>query len=184
MNIVKDDHKATLRQWHEELQEKRGARASLRRSVTVNDVCLSEGFRSLLMQTHTLWKIEGQEWRFTALALTTAVAANVKTIDERQTFAAQLGQMTGNNPVMSERRFTRLSTVKTSDELLRQLRRAVKLLNGAVNLISLAEDIFRWCQEHDDLLNHHRRQQRPTEFIRIRWALEYYQAGDADNEKV
>ncbi|ENE7435966.1 type I-E CRISPR-associated protein Cse2/CasB, partial [Escherichia coli] len=25
--------------------------------------------------------------------------------------------------------------------------------------------------------------QRPTEFIRIRWALEYYQAGDADNEQ-
>ncbi|MBA2140851.1 type I-E CRISPR-associated protein Cse2/CasB, partial [Salmonella enterica subsp. houtenae serovar 44:z36,[z38]:-] len=24
---------------------------------------------------------------------------------------------------------------------------------------------------------------RPTEFIRIRWALEYYQAGDDDNEK-
>ncbi|EIC1453231.1 type I-E CRISPR-associated protein Cse2/CasB, partial [Escherichia coli] len=25
--------------------------------------------------------------------------------------------------------------------------------------------------------------QRPTEFIRIRWALEYYQAGDVDNEQ-
>ncbi|MXD22988.1 type I-E CRISPR-associated protein Cse2/CasB, partial [Escherichia coli] len=24
---------------------------------------------------------------------------------------------------------------------------------------------------------------RPTEFIRIRWALAYYQAGDADNEQ-
>ncbi|HCC0888743.1 TPA: type I-E CRISPR-associated protein Cse2/CasB [Salmonella enterica] len=183
MSIVKDDHNATLCQWHEELQEKRGARASLRRSVTVNDVCLSEGFRTLLMQTHTLWKSAGQEWRFIALALTAAVAANVKTIDERQTFAAQLGQMTGNNAVMSERRFIRLLAAKTPDELLRQLRRAVKLLNGAVNLISLAEDIFRWCQENDDLLNHHRRQQRPTEFIRIRWGLEYYQAGDNDNEK-
>ncbi|CSI42605.1 CRISPR type I-E/ECOLI-associated protein CasB/Cse2 [Shigella sonnei] len=73
---------------------------------------------------------------------------------------------------MSKGRFTRLSAVKTPDELLRQLRRAVRLLNG-----------FRWCQESDDLLNHHRRQQRPTEFIRIRWALEYYQAGDADNEQ-
>lgn len=183
MSIVQEDHKATLRKWHEDLQEKRGERASLRRSVTVNDACLSEGLRSLLMQTHTLWKIAGQEWRFTALALTAAVAANVKTIDVRQTFAAQLGQMTGNTPVMSERRFTRLLAVKTPDELLRQLRRAVKLLNGAVNLMSLAEDIFRWCQENDDLLNHHRRQQRPTEFLRIRWALDYYQAGDTDNEQ-
>ena len=90
MSIVKEEHKATLRKWREELQAKRGNRASLRRSTTVNDVCLSEGFRSLLMQTHTLWKIEAQEWRFTALALVAAVSANVKAIDERQPFAAQL----------------------------------------------------------------------------------------------
>ncbi|MEI4919582.1 type I-E CRISPR-associated protein Cse2/CasB, partial [Klebsiella pneumoniae] len=32
----------------------------------------------------------------------------------------------------------------------------------------------------DDLLNPRRRQQRPIEFIRIRWALDYYQAGDAE----
>lgn len=154
MSIVKEEHKATLRKWHEELQEKRGNRASLRRSTTVNDVCLSEGFRSLLMQTHTLWKIEAQEWRFTALALVAAVSANVKAIDERQPFAAQLAA------VMSEGRFTRLSAVKTPDDLLRQLRRAVKLLNGSVNLISLAEDIFRWCRGERRPAHHHRRQQR------------------------
>ncbi|BBV64568.1 TPA: type I-E CRISPR-associated protein Cse2/CasB [Kluyvera ascorbata] len=180
MKIVKDDHRVTLRQWHAGLQEKRGLRASLRHSKTVTDICLSEGFRSLLMQTHTLWKIDGQEWRFTALGITAALAAHVKSIDERQTFAAQLGQMTGNNPVMSELRFSRLSAVKTPDELLRQLLRAVRLLNGAVNLPSLAEDVFHWCRENDEWLNHIRRQQRPTEFIRVRWALEYYQAGEAD----
>lgn len=177
MSIVQEDHKATLRRWHQELQEKRGARASLRRSITVNDVCLSEGFRSLLMQSQTLWKSGGQDWRFTALALTAALAANVKTIDERQKFAAQLSN------VMTELRFSRLCAAKTPDELLRQLRRAVKLLRGSVNLFSLAEDIFCWCQEQDDLLNHRRRRQRPTEFLRIRWALEYYQAGDTDNEQ-
>lgn len=182
MSIVKDDHKATLRRWHQDLQEKRGLRASLRRSKTVNEACLSEGFRSLLMQTHSLWKIDGQEWRFTALALTAALAAHVKSIDERQKFATQLGQMTGNNPVMSELRFSRLSAVKTSDELLRQLLRAVQLLNGVVNLTSLAEDVFIWCRENDELLSHIRRRQRPTEFIRIRWALEYYQAGEANND--
>lgn len=82
---------------------------------------------------------------------------------------------------MSKGRFTRLSAVKTPDELLRQLRRAVRLLNGSVNLDSLAEGLP--LVPSDDLLNHHRRQQRPTEFIRIRWALEYYRAGDADNEQ-
>lgn len=32
MSIVKDDHNATLRQWHEELQEQRGARV-IRREI-------------------------------------------------------------------------------------------------------------------------------------------------------
>lgn len=60
MNVVSDEHKATLRQWHEELQEKRGLRASLRRSATLNDVCLSEGFHSLMVQTHSLWNTRGE----------------------------------------------------------------------------------------------------------------------------
>ncbi|CAM6288403.1 type I-E CRISPR-associated protein Cse2/CasB [Citrobacter sedlakii] len=180
MNFLRNEHKTVLRQWHGTLQEKRGLRASLRRSKTLSDAYLSEGFRDLLMQTHTLWKMGGKEWRFIALALTAALAAQVKSLDERQSFAEQLGHKDGNRAVMSELRFARLSAVKTPDELLRQLRRAVQLLKGTVNLISLAEDVFRWCQENDDLLNHHRRQQRPTEFIRIRWALEYYQAGDND----
>lgn len=152
MSIVKEEHKATLRKWHEELQEKRGERASLRRSTTVNDVCLTDGFRLFLKNRQIKWQDE-PEWRITALALIAAVSANVKAIDERQPFAAQLAA------VMSKGRFTRLSAVKTPDELLRQLRRAVRLLNGSVNLDSLAEGVFRWCQESDDLLNHHRRQQ-------------------------
>lgn len=78
MNVVSDEHKATLRQWHEELQEKRGLRASLRRSATLNDVCLSEGFHSLMVQTHSLWNTRGKAWRFTALALVAALAAQVK----------------------------------------------------------------------------------------------------------
>ncbi|MCL7653765.1 type I-E CRISPR-associated protein Cse2/CasB, partial [Klebsiella pneumoniae] len=67
-------------------------------------------------------------------------------------------------------------------ELLRQLLRAVRLLNGVVNLPSLADDVFFWCRENDEQLSHLRRQQRPTEFIRIRWALEYYQAGEVDTD--
>ena len=118
MSIVKEEHKATLRKWHEELQEKRGERASLRRSTTVNDVCLTDGFRLFLKNRQIKWQDE-PEWRITALALIAAVSANVKAIDERQPFAAQLAA------VMSKGRFTRLSAVKTPDELLRQLRRAV-----------------------------------------------------------
>ncbi len=47
MSIVKEEHKVALRKWHEELQDKRGERASLRRSTTVNDVCMTDGFRAI-----------------------------------------------------------------------------------------------------------------------------------------
>lgn len=133
MSIVKEEHKATLRKWHEELQEKRGERASLRRSTTVNDVCLTDGFRLFLKNRQIKWQDE-PEWRITALALIAAVSANVKAIDERQ----PLPRAGGGNV---KGRFTRLSAVKTPDELLRQLRRAVRLLNGSVNLDSLAEGL-------------------------------------------
>lgn len=126
------------------------------------------------MQTHTLWKIEAQEWRFTALALVAAVAANVKAIDERQPFAAGGGNVRG--------RFTCLSAVKTPDDLLRQLRRAVKLLNGSVNLISLADDIFRWCGERRPAQS----SPPPAEANRIypySLGAGILRAGDADNEQ-
>lgn len=182
MNIVKDDHHATLSAWHQMLQEKRGLRASLRRCVTVNEICLSDGFRSLLMQTHTLWKREHQEWRFTALAIVAGLAAHIRPNDEKLNFAAQLGQLSGNNPAMSVLRFKRLSATRTPDDLLRQLRRAIRLLDGKANLQSLAEDIFVWCREQDELKNHIRRPQQPTEFIRVRWAMDYYQAGSVDEQ--
>lgn len=184
MMFIKDDHKATLCRWHEELQEKRGLRASLKRSHTLKEACLAEGFRHLLMQTHTLWDVKGEPWRFTALALTAALTAQVKSIDTHHSFAAQLGRTDESKRVMSELRFSRLSAAKTPDDLLRQLRRAVQLLKGKVNLPSLAEDIFCWCQENDESISHQRRQRRPVECIRIRWALEYFQAGDNDkNDK-
>lgn len=89
MSIVQEDHKATLRKWHEDLQEKRGARASLRRSKTVNEACLSEGFHLLLMQTHSLWKNKA-DWHVTALAITAVLAAHIKFIDERQSLLHSL----------------------------------------------------------------------------------------------
>lgn len=180
MKILTDDHLATLHKWHDDLQEMRGARASLRRSNTINEICLSDGFLTLLKQTHTLWKVDNQEWRFTALALTAALASEIKNVVEDKPFAAQLGQKEGEKQVMTIQRFRRLSSVKTPDVLLRQLRRAVRLLRGKVNLSSLAEDIFHWCQEYEDLQTHKRRYRRPTEFIHIRWALDYYQADEVE----
>lgn len=182
-NNLMEAHRKTLRAWHSQLQERRGLRASLRRSKSVNEICLSEGFRSLLLQTHTLWKVEHQPWRFVALAVAAGLLSQVKNNDERHSFAARAGSTEAGRPLMSELRFARLRAVKTPDELLRQLRRAVMLLDSRVNIISLTEDIFCWCREAEDLRSHYRRQQPLTEFIHIRWAMEFYQAGDPEESE-
>ncbi len=43
---------------------------------------------------------------------------------------------------MSELRFRRLLAVRTEEGLFRELRRAVKLADGRLNIVSLADDVF------------------------------------------
>nr|WP_216668502.1 type I-E CRISPR-associated protein Cse2/CasB [Cronobacter sakazakii] len=153
-------------------------RASLRRSHTLNEVRLSEGFNSLAARVPTLWNVPGREWRFCALGIVAALAAHIKTVDTRASFAEQLGHKEGNHAVMSELRFRRLSQARTQEELFRQLRRAVQLLGGVVNLPDLAEGVFRWCAEENERERRAARRRAPTDYIRVRWALDYYMAGN------
>lgn len=179
MSMLSQAHRESLLKWHSLINEQQGRRlrASLRRSHTLFDVWLSEGFRALAARLPSLWNVPGREWRFCALGIVAALAAHVKTIDTRHAFAAQLGHINGNNPVMSELRFRRLSQARTQEELFRQLRRAVQLLGGTVNLLDLAESVFRWCAEEDERARHTAQKRTPTEYIRVRWALDYYMAG-------
>nr|WP_276643261.1 type I-E CRISPR-associated protein Cse2/CasB [Siccibacter turicensis] len=178
---IQEDQRSALSAWHSDLntQQGRRLRASLRRSHTLNEVYLSEGFRSLLLRTHTLWKRENQAWRFTALAIVAALAAHVSETSTATPFAAQLAQEKGHRQVMSVLRFQRLLAVRSHEELLRQLRRAVQLLGGNVNLLDLAESVFCWCREEDERIRHLPTSRQPTEYLRVRWTMQYYQACDS-----
>lgn len=184
MSMLSQAHRESLLKWHSLINEQQGRRlrASLRRCHTLSDVWLSEGCQALAARVPSLWNVPGREWRFCALGIVAALAAQVKTIETRQTFAAQLGQTTGNNPVMSELRFRRLNQARTHEELFRQLRRAVQLLGGAVNLPDLADGVFRWCAEVDECMRHAAQKRTPTDYIRVRWALDYYMAGNPPDE--
>lgn len=180
MIYLHEDQRSAFGTWHAELnaQQGRRLRASLRRSHNLSEVYLSDGFRSLLFCTHALWKREHQEWRFTALAIVAALAAHVTEDHAAIPFAAQLAQEKHNRQTLSGLRFQRLLAVRSHDELLRQLRRAVQLLGGKVNLMDLAESVFCWCCEEDERLRHLTPLRRPTEYLRVRWTMQYYQACD------
>jgi CRISPR type I-E-associated protein CasB/Cse2 len=183
MKYLNHEQRLALRSWHDAINDTKGRRlrASLRRSGDINQVCQAEGFRSLLYKKDlpALWNREQEPWRFSAMAVLAAVMAHVKSNNEKEHFAAQLGVEKKGRTVMSELRFSRLSGAKTHDELLRQLRRAVKLCEGVVNIPDLAEGIFRWCREESD----HYLKLKPTEYIRIRWAMEYYQAVTPEDDQ-
>lgn len=63
-----------LNSWHNNLEEDRQQRASLRRCSSLLDVYTSSGFRDLLFKLKPLW--EGKAaWRFTALAIIAGVVS-------------------------------------------------------------------------------------------------------------
>ncbi|QCT18172.1 type I-E CRISPR-associated protein Cse2/CasB [Jejubacter calystegiae] len=179
--------KAALCRWHERINsmEGRRERASLRRSGELQEAWLAEGFRSLLL-TPAFKEYCGdrhQAWRFNALAVVAAVLAHVRHHDERRPFTAQLGRMAPgeSKPRFSELRFMRLQRASSSDDLLRQLRRAVRMLEGTANITDLADGVFCWFKEEDARLRHCVLSQQPGEFIHVRWAMDYYQAGSEDD---
>ena len=84
---------------------------------------------------------------------------------------------------MSELRFRRLLAVRTEEGLFRELRRAVKLADGRLNIVSLADDVFRWCADNQILTLNRSQYTRPTDLIQVRWSLDYYGASDDNNRE-
>ena len=171
-----------LNSWHNNLEEDRQQRASLRRCSSLLDVYTSSGFRDLLFKLKPLW--EGKAaWRFTALAIIAGVVSHVSENDPTLSFAERMAQKNGGAPVMSELRFRRLLAVRTEEGLFRELRRAVKLADGRLNIVSLADDVFRWCADNQMLAFNKGQDIRPTDLIQVRWSLDYYGASDDNNQK-
>ena len=78
--------------------------------------------------------------------------------------ASQLGpDSQGENAAMSALRFQRLMTAEKPEDLMREMRHAVKLLGGKVNLKDLAHAIYYW-----------------NDRTRIRWTYDYWGAGHAN----
>lgn len=113
---------------------------------------------------------------FTALAIIAGVVSHVSENDPTLSFAERMAQKNGGAPVMSELRFRRLLAVRTEEGLFRELRRAVKLADGRLNIVSLADDVFRWCADNQMLAFNKGQDIRPTDLIQVRWSLDYYGA--------
>lgn len=145
------------------------ARAILRRAHAPGDVLLTSGFRQLWF---ALPDTVRKNWRMPAWGCVAAVLANVEADVTGKSFAGTLGaQGDGGSgkPVLSELRFSQLQHSRDLDELLRRLRRTVHLLGGQTNVLSLADDILHWHQEHE-----YGPGLRPQNHLPVRWATDYF----------
>jgi len=163
-----EDHKRLL-YWWSLLKNNPGWRAELRRAELPADVLLTQGFRYLCKELGGFWT---QEKNLLALATVAGVISHVDENRNDKHFAAQLADRreSSGNPVMSELRFAQLQKSRTIDEFFIRMVRAVKLLQGNANIISVADSIFHWVKEMVD----GEIDENPRNHLCVRWGIEYF----------
>lgn len=174
-----------LQRWHNRLDDNRGDRARLRRAERPEDILLTDAFFNFLQRMP-------EDWRKKIPMLTSAAVAGLLSHVKKDkqalsrgyqpndknkprntaSFAEQLATPVKNKkPPMSELRFQQLQKSRTTDDFYRRILRAIRLLDGKVNISSLANDIIHWNREFDNQIEH-----KPTNRLAVRWATDYFTA--------
>jgi len=151
-----DDSATILCSWWERLEQGKGERAVLRRASSPTEVVFSPAYHHLLDQ------LQKQEYTISreALASVAGLASHVKGnigTDKRIAQLMARPRAGGGGAKVSGLRFRRLLAVTERDELYPLLIRVIRLLDGKVNLVSLANSAYWW-----------------NEITRKQWAYDYY----------
>ncbi len=154
-----------LFEWWSSLDKNRGLRARLRRVERPDDALLTGAFFNFLSYMPARW---AETEHLYASAMVACALAQVKRKQEGKSFAAQLG---GGEElaVMSELRFRQLIKSRTPEEFFRRLLRAIHMLDGAVNILSLTDGILRWYDEYQ-----YGPDRNPVYRLSVLWAKDYY----------
>lgn len=190
-NYLDEEQRQWVRHWWRALQPRaaedkplpsmlaglgRGGRARLRRCGDLDEL-LAEPAVYLLAER--LIELDRQkDWRclfdeadaHAHLALIGGILAQVRE-DSRDglSLAEHLGKLVGTERrVMSESRFKRLQRSRDLDDLYLQWRRAVKQVDGKVDVGWLANDLLAW------LLERAQPPGRASDGVKFRWAYDYY----------
>lgn len=166
--------KEALLHWHQWLDDNRGDRARLRRGENPEDILLTEAFFHFLekMPVGFPHKLPDEQRLFVSAAIA-GLLAHVKQDNEKFNFAKQLATPSEGKTKapMSELRFQQLQKSRTTDDFYRRILRAIRLLDGNVNIPSLANDIIHWHREFEKQLDRH-----PAKRLAVRWASDYFTA--------
>lgn len=172
-----------LQDWHKSLVDNRGERARLRRAERAEDVLLCDAFFHFLQQMPEGWREPERLFTSAAVAGLLAHVRENRQIeskayqpkDEKKprqmaSFAELLARpIKGGKPPMSELRFQQLQKGRSTDDFYRSIIRAIRLLDGSVNIYSLANDIIQWHREFNGQTD-----REPAKRLVVHWAIDYY----------
>ncbi|POZ51805.1 type I-E CRISPR-associated protein Cse2/CasB [Methylovulum psychrotolerans] len=189
MDKLTYEESKALKNWHTWLDDNRGDRARLRRADSPEDILLTDAFFHFLQRMDQAAPNWSQNTPILTSACLAGALSHVKTdkltssklYNNKETdapkkmagFAEQLAtppEGKGKAP-MSELRFQQLQKSPTVDDFYRRIIRAIRLLDGNVNLVSLANDIIQWHQEFDKPIG-----REPAKRLAVRWATDYFTA--------
>ena len=181
--FLSDREIGALLYWHHWLDDNRGDRARLRRAERADDVLLTDAFFNFQRMMPESWQESKQIFHSAAVA---GVLSHIKA--DRQiaskgyqpkdkkkprriaSFAEQLATpLEGKKSPMSELRFQQLQKSRTTDDFYRHIIRAIRLLDGKVNIVSLADDILHWHWEFNNQPD-----RNPANRLAVRWATDYF----------
>jgi CRISPR system Cascade subunit CasB len=179
-DFLNDKEQSDLLVWHDSLDRNRGDRARLRRAESPEDILLTNAFFHFLEKVPDKFpdklSEEKREKRLYVSAAVAGLLAHVKSNNTNHRFAQQLATpIDGKKAPMSELRFQQLQKSQTTDDFYRRIIRAIRLLGGNVNIISLANDIIHWHKEFEHQLDRH-----PSNRLAVRWATDYFTALKSD----
>lgn len=160
----------------------KGLRSMLRRCESPETAMLSEAFRHLW---HSVENVEGsrmgpRDIRLQAWACIALVMSELRNDHPNNPLGKQLGQQKNETgkPCMSELRFQQLMSSQSPEELIKRLRRALKLVDSqkkqdqrGVSAVQLADNIALWWQEYQgDIAT------QPSRRLGFLWANDYFES--------
>jgi CRISPR system Cascade subunit CasB len=138
--------------WWRSLDDNRGDRAELRRCGTLAEVVFTPAYHRLRQAVCRYGAVHDE-----GLAVLAGLAAKVKNNATDNTVAEQMATGKGDSARVSGLRFRRLLKVKDQEELFTAFGRVIALLDGSVNLQSMAQSVYFW-----------------NDRTRKQWAFDYY----------
>ncbi|PSV38090.1 type I-E CRISPR-associated protein Cse2/CasB [Photobacterium sp. GB-210] len=147
-----------------------GHKAKLKRAESVDAVLMQDAFRTLWLNLPEQESRSANDMECWAVIAASLIHVSPGYQDGIATAAGKKTEKSDKS-LVSEMRFSQLQAAKTPDELLRTLRRLLKLMKGKVDPLTLAKDIEQWFSEY-----HRSGLVRAKHRIGVKWAMDYYRA--------